>query len=117
MPHLGDRELVRVFAKHEPYTDGHLGKVVAEMKERGAPIINVVEWRGDYYATEGSHRLAAAYHLELMPVLIVCVPDNIDQDDEAFWQKVKGTLPHYSWLRPVTSGRTADTTRQPLSGP
>lgn len=102
MPHLGDRKLVRVFAKHEPYTDGHLGKVVAEMKAKGAPIINVVEWRGDYYAIEGSHRLAAAYHLEIEPVLVVTVPDHIDQSDEEFWTRVRETLPHYSWLRPPT---------------
>lgn len=111
MPHLGDLELVRVFAKHEPYTNGHLGKVAAEMKERGAPIIHVVEWRGDYYATEGSHRLAAAYDLELTPVLIISAPDSIDPADEEFWVRVRSTLPHYAWLRPAISDRSGGNIR------
>jgi hypothetical protein len=96
---LGDCELVRIFAKHEPYTDGHLGKVTAEMQEMGAPTIKVVEWRGDFYAVEGSHRLAAAHHLGLVPVLVVSVPDHVDQSDEEFWERVRTTLPHYAWLQ------------------
>ena len=47
---LESMELVRVFAKHEPYTDGHLGQVIKEMEKLGSPVIKVVEWRGDYIA-------------------------------------------------------------------
>jgi hypothetical protein len=96
---LGEQELVRVFAKHEPYADGHLGDVTNEMRRRGAPTINVIEWRGEFYATEGSHRLAAAHHLGLFPALIVSTPDHIEPGDEDFWERVKTTLPHYAWLR------------------
>lgn len=100
MPSLGALRLLRVFAKHEPYTDGHLGKVTAEMRQKGPPTINVVDWRGDLYAFEGSHRLAAAHHLGLIPVLVPHYPDRVDPADEAYWEGVRGTLPHYSWLIP-----------------
>ena len=96
---LGDNELIRVFAKHEPYNNGHLGEVVTEMKKMGTPRITVVEWRGDYFAIEGSHRLAAAHYLELVPDLNIIEPDYISPQDESFWEQVKKTLPHYSWLK------------------
>ena len=96
---FGDKELIRVFAKHEPYTDGHLGEVLDAMQKLGAPTIEVVEWRGDYFAIEGSHRLAVAHHLGIVPLLIVLVPDHIDPETEAFWERAKTTLPHYSWLQ------------------
>jgi hypothetical protein len=95
---LGEQTLIRIFAKHEPYTDGHLGEVLEQMKKLGAPTIEVVEWRGDYFAVEGSHRLAAAHELGLAPTLIVSVPDLLEPEAEAFWEQVKQALPHYSWL-------------------
>jgi hypothetical protein len=95
---LGDNELVRVYAKHEPYEDGHLGDVVIEMMERGAPIIKCVEWRGELFAIEGSHRLAAAHYLGLYPILVVEVPSYLDPIEEEFWEVTKATLPHYAWL-------------------
>lgn len=96
---LGEKTLVRVFAKHEPYYDtGHLGVVVEQMKELGPPTINVVEWRGDYFATEGSHRLYAAHMLGLMPELVVSDPERHDSSDEEFLEIVKTRLPHYAWL-------------------
>jgi hypothetical protein len=98
MRRLGNSRLVRVFAKHDPYWDtGHLGDVVEEMKTLGTPIINVVEWRGDYYATEGSHRLWAAHNLELVPNFNVSYPDYYDPSDESFLEIAKLRLPHYTW--------------------
>ena len=97
MASLGSRQLLRVFAKHDPYTDGHLGKVESDMLERGTPTINVVEWRGDYFATEGSHRLHAAHSMGLIPNLIVSSPDRFDPSDEDFWNSVRERLPHYTW--------------------
>jgi hypothetical protein len=97
---LGGNRLIRIFAKHEPYADGHLAEVTSAMLKLGAPAIEVVEWRGDYFAIEGSHRLAAAHHLGLAPTLIVSVPDLVEPDAEKFWEQVKETLPHYSWVLP-----------------
>jgi hypothetical protein len=97
---LGDNTLIRIYAKHEPYTDGHLGEVTEAMRALGSPRIEVVEWRGDYFAVEGSHRLAAAHHLGVVPSLIVSVPDLIEPETEQFWEQVKQSLPHYSWLLP-----------------
>src|ERR1035437_1859173 len=98
MPHLGNKELVRVFAKHDPYySTGHLGEVVAEMKVLGPPTINVIDYRGDYYALEGSHRLAAAYFLGLVPNIKVLEPDRTDPVDEKFWDHMKDSLPSYAW--------------------
>lgn len=99
---LGGQRLVRVYAKHDPYWEtGHLGEVVAEMRELGAPTIKVVEWRGDYFAIEGSHRLCAAYHLGVTPNVVVEDQDRHDPDGEAFWESLRATLPHYAWLLPA----------------
>jgi hypothetical protein len=98
MPHLDGRKIVRVFAKHEPYTDGHLGNVMAQMRRLGAPTIAVVEWRGDLFALEGSHRLSCAHELSLVPTFVVHQPDLVDRDGEAFWQTVRDTVPHYAWM-------------------
>ena len=69
------------------------------MREKGAPAINVVEYRGDYFATEGSHRLYAAWCLGLVPEMIVSYPERFDKDDEEFWDRVKERLPHYTWIK------------------
>jgi hypothetical protein len=95
---LGNKTLIRIYAKHEPYADGHLAEVTQAMLALGAPCIEVVEWRSDYFAVEGSHRLAAAHHLGLAPDLIVSTPDLLEPEAELFWEQVKKTLPHYSWL-------------------
>lgn len=63
-------------AKHEPYWDsGHLGEVVAEMVIAGAPTIRAVQQGEGLYALEGSHRIAAAWHLGLIPKVILLEPD------------------------------------------
>lgn len=65
-----------VYAIHAPEAD-HLAEVMAEMVTRGRPTIRCVDC-GDYYqALEGSHRIAAAQALGLMPELVI-----YDQDDE-----------------------------------
>jgi len=61
---------VTVYAIHDVDAD-KLASVSAEMRSLGAPTIRVVDC-GDYYqALEGSHRLAAAQALGLMPTLVV----------------------------------------------
>ena len=96
---LGDKNILRVFAKHDPYWNTtQPSKVINEMEELGPPTINVVAYRGDYFATEGSHRLFAAWLLELVPNLIISDPERFDQSDEEFWETVKERIPHYSWL-------------------
>jgi hypothetical protein len=95
---LGDTQLIRVFAKHDPYWGtGHLGEVQDQMLDLGPPTINVVEWRGDFYAVEGSHRLCAAYNLGLIPKLVVNQPEHFDPSDEQFLEFAKLRLPHYTW--------------------
>jgi len=62
--------MTTVYAIHAPET-GKLAQVTAQMENLGAPTIEVVDC-GDYMqALEGSHRLAAAHALGLMPHLIV----------------------------------------------
>jgi hypothetical protein len=64
----------------------------------GTPTIRVVEYRGDYYATEGSHRLYAAHYLGLVPKLVVSQPDRDDPSGEEFLDVARTRLPHYTWL-------------------
>lgn len=67
--------MATVYAIHAPDAD-KLGEVTNEMLTLGAPVIRVVDC-GDYYmALEGSHRLAAAHALGLMPTLHI-----LDQED------------------------------------
>ena len=62
--------MTTIYAIHTPDAD-KLAGVIAEMRVMGAPKIEVVDC-GDYYmALEGSHRLAAAAALGLMPVLTI----------------------------------------------
>lgn len=85
-----------VYAKHEPYYEtGHLGEVVEEMKLTGPPTIRVMEFDGGFYAVEGSHRLAAAYHLGLEPKLVILPED--DEGLDSYWARVANTLPSYDY--------------------
>ena len=59
--------------------------VVARMRELGAPVIQVLAlapWV--YFALEGSHRLAAAKELGLIPILDVVadMSDLTEEDDD-----------------------------------
>lgn len=65
-----------IYAIHAPEA-AKLASVIEEMRTLGAPKLRVVAC-GDYYmALEGSHRLAAAAELGLVPELVV-----YEQDDE-----------------------------------
>jgi len=97
MIELGGKKVVRVYAKHEPYGPGEKRAIVSQMMELGAPTIRCVEWRGELYALEGSHRLMAAHILELTPVLEVLEADRLSGEDERFWDRLKERLPHYAW--------------------
>lgn len=85
-----------VRAKHAPYENGHLGKVGADMDVAGAPTIRVVEFDGELYAIEGSHRLAQAHHRGLEPKLVIeaVEPEAVPSDH---WRKVADTLPIYEF--------------------
>lgn len=65
-----------IYAIHRPDA-GRLETVKAEMIELGAPTIRVVFDGDKYIALEGSHRLAAAHQLGIMPMLEV-----LEQDEE-----------------------------------
>ena len=84
-----------IYAKHEPYTNGHLGKVVEEMKLTGPPTIRCVEFDDCLFAIEGSHRLASAYLLDLIPKIVVLRKEVGDLG--AHWRKVAKTLPKYEF--------------------
>jgi hypothetical protein len=65
-----ETEVTTIYAIHAPDAD-KLAEVVAQMRTLGPPTIEVVDC-GDYMmALEGSHRLAAAAQLGLVPELIV----------------------------------------------
>jgi hypothetical protein len=85
-----------IYAKHEPYTDGNLAKVVAEMKQLGAPTLRVMDHGGKLCATEGSHRIAAANHLGMVPKLVIEVPD-VDDGLSSHWFGVAVGLPAYDF--------------------
>ena len=83
-------------AKHLPYENGHLGKVVQEMIVQGAPTIRVMSFNGELYATEGSHRLAAAHYLGEVPKLVVEIEET-DTLPDNHWEKVSTQLPIYEF--------------------
>ena len=97
MSKLGDKKVLRIYAKHLPY-DGHLAEVVSDMKRLGPPTISVVDYRGDFFAVEGSHRLAAAHYLGLIPKINVLDQDRLGPEGEEYLDKIKTWIPSYTWL-------------------
>lgn len=88
--------MTTVRAKHPPYDDGHLGEVVNDMRVAGPPTIRVVRFNGELYATEGSHRLAAASYLGVIPK--VWIDETIvDALPDGHWEKVSEKLPAYKY--------------------
>ena len=81
-----------VYAIHAP-DPAKLEAVRSEMERLGAPTIHVVDCGDHYMALEGSHRLAAAYALDLTPNLVVHDQGEIieisgyDWYDEANWSE------------------------------
>jgi hypothetical protein len=67
--------MTTIYAKHLPYEDGRLGEVGREMDVAGAPTIRAVEVAGNFYAIEGSHRLAQAHHRGLIPRILILSPE------------------------------------------
>ena len=84
-----------IYAKHEPYPTGHLGDVVADMAVRGSPTLRAMNVNGRICATEGSHRLAAAFHLGIVPKMVLEVQDIADCRMNGHWDSVTKTLPAY----------------------
>lgn len=83
-----------IYAIHAP-DEIKLEGVIAEMKTLGAPQLHVVAC-GDYLmALEGSHRLAAAHALGLIPELIIHEQDDMldvtgyDWYDAANWAETE----------------------------
>lgn len=85
-----------VYAKHEPYTNGHIGLVADELDHAGPPTIRVIEQNGAYYALEGSHRLYLAHQRGLIPKLVVMKPE-LGEDLDTFWNRVSPDLPRYDF--------------------
>ncbi len=87
-----------IYAKHEPYTDGHYDEVMREMEVQGQPTIRCVERNGNLYALEGSHRLAVAFSSGVEPKVVVLTQD-ADEGLDAFWDRVAPNLPRYDFDR------------------
>lgn len=84
-----------IYAIHAPET-AHLDAVKADMLRLGAPTIRVVDCSDYYMAIEGSHRLAAAHALGIMPVLEVIEQDDvIDISDEDWYDACNWTETAY----------------------
>ena len=83
-----------IYAKHLPYNNSKLNGVIEEMKELGSPTIKVVNYKNEYFAIEGSHRLAACNFLN-KSLNIIVVEENNSSEVDAFWDKVKERLPKY----------------------
>ena len=86
---------MKIYAKHEAY-DHRIGKIVKEMRTLGRPILKAVEYKGDIFAIEGSHRLASADYLGLSPI-IKLIPVESDDKLDMFWSMVKDRLPVYEF--------------------
>lgn len=87
--------MTAIYAKHEAY-DHRIGKITAEMRILGAPTLRAVEFEGNLFALEGSHRLAAADYLGLDPVIVVeCAESDAGLDE--FWRKAVARLPRYEF--------------------
>ena len=85
---------MKIYAKHAPYEDGHLGEVVAQMRVLGPPTIKVVRYADELFALEGSHRLAAADYLGMTPIFEELEPD---LPDTGWWASIKASLPRYEF--------------------
>lgn len=88
--------MTKVVAKHLPYENGHLGEVTRDMALQGPPTITVVKFGEKLYALTGSHRLAAAEHLGLIPKIVIEPAEAAALPDE-HWRKVAETLPEYEF--------------------
>lgn len=72
----GEILMFTVYAIHAPEA-AKLEQVIAEMRRLGPPAIEVVNCGDHYMALEGSHRIAAAHALGLVPELIIREQDEL----------------------------------------
>jgi hypothetical protein len=88
----------KVYAKHLPYDDGHLGKVYHDMLVAGPPTIRVMQLddKDEFYALEGSHRLALAHQLGIILKLVIEIEEKEHLPLE-HWFKVAKSLPYYQF--------------------
>lgn len=84
-----------IYAKHPPYLDGHLGRVAHDMDVAGAPTIRAIEYHGELFALEGSHRLALTHARGVPPKVVLLEPDAAGCDE--FFDRVRATLPRYEF--------------------
>lgn len=92
-----------IYAIHAPDAD-RLAAITTEMETRGAPVIEVVDCGDHYMALEGSHRLAAAHALGLVPVLTIHEQDDVLDVSRFDWFEVS------NWADPdvgYTAGEAA----------
>lgn len=87
--------LTRIYAKHPPYRDGHLGRVAHDMDLAGAPTIRAIRFGGELFALDGSHRLALAHERGVPPKVIILEPDAAGCEE--FFERVRGSLPAYDF--------------------
>lgn len=66
------------------------------MLVEGQPTIRVVQYNDAFYALEGSHRLAAAYHLGIEPKLVIEIQEE-GEGLNSFWDRVAPELPRYDF--------------------
>lgn len=83
----------------EPPDARKLEEVVARMRVLGAPIIRAIKCDDHYVALEGSHRLAAASVLGVVPRVIV------HQSDELIDITAYDWFDHRKWNRTHAVGR------------
>lgn len=81
------KEITKINALHKINKNSkHYAEVKAYMIENGSPTIHVCDNGNGIYALEGSHRIAAAYELGIMPIFEEVEADDlfdhdIDNDD------------------------------------
>lgn len=81
---LIERCRMLIFAIHPPQAD-RLARVIAQMRELGVPRIRAIDCGDHFVALEGSHRLAAASLLGLIPEIIVLHSDALIEVCEFDW--------------------------------
>lgn len=85
--------MTTVYAIHKPSPE-KLAEVTAQMREMGAPKLEVVACGDHFMALEGSHRLAAAQALGIVPEFVVH-----EQDDML-------EISRFDWYEPMNWDRT-----------
>lgn len=77
---------------HHYFRPLHLEHVIGEMQRRGPPVLRAYFDGEIWHAREGTHRLRAAKHLELVPVLV-----------PVKWPKSRASLERARFAAPMTA--------------